>query len=282
MICINNTLAIVKIYAIIVLSKQFLVNFIINVKHIGGFFMSENTIVPVSNDVPLVDQLSSFLSTADGSIFSICAGLYNIILGADTAQRPVLFEKAINLYEDIDSDETIKAPVSPYDGQKKVLKEKYGDIVNSFIEFFISQKDSTEVFYENIWQAIQSDIFFPTEGAKVFAFYYVVIDSRVPYFELEQGYGMSNESYRKLREKHAALLKKVRYILNAEFDQKTEQASILLQELGISMPSEEDSVETVNAYEQKLMVVVEIINEMKKPEIPLATILKQMHDRLPG
>lgn len=242
--------------------------------------MSENTLVPVVGDFSFDDQLIEFLSTSDGSTFNICAGLYNIILGAEEKQRASLFEKAINLYEDIDSTETIKAPVSPYDGQKKVLKEKYGDIVNSFIEFFVGQKDSTENFYTNMWQSIQNDTFFPTEASKVFAFYYVVIDSRVPYFELDQGYGMSNESYRKLRKKHAALLKKVRYILNTEFEQKTEQASLLLQELGITMPSEEDNVETVNEYEEKLMVMVEIINETKKPEVPLTAILKHMRDRL--
>lgn len=247
---------------------------------IGGFIMNENNIVPVADDRSFVDQLSDFLSTADGSTFNVCAGLYNIILGAEEIQHATLFERAINLYEDVDSAKTNKVPVSPYDGQKKVLKEKYGDIVNSFIEFFVSQKDSTENFYANIWSSIQNDTFFPTEASKVFAFYYVVIDRRVPYFELDQGYRMSNESYRKLRKKHATLLKKVRYILNTEFEQKTEQASILLQELGIAMPSEEDNVEIVNAYEEKLMVMVEILNETKKPEVSLSTILKHMHDRL--
>ena len=161
--------------------------------------MSENNIVPVADELSFVNQLSAFLSTADGSTFNICAGLYNIILSAEEIQRAALFERAINLYEDIGSTETIKIPVSPYDGQKKVLKEKYGDIVNSFIEFFVSQKDSVENFYANMWKAIQNDTFFPTEASKVFAFYYVVIDSRVPYFELDQGYGMSNDAYRKLR-----------------------------------------------------------------------------------
>lgn len=242
--------------------------------------MSENNIVPVADAISFVDQLSDFLSTANGSAFNICAGLYNIILSAEEIQHAALFERAINLYEDIDSAETIKIPVSPYDGQKKMLKEKYGDIVNSFIEFFVSQKDSIEKFYANMWKSIQNDTFFPTEASKVFAFYYVVIDSRVPYFELDQGYGMSNESYRKLRKKHATLLKKVRYILNAEFEQKTEQASILLQELGVAMPSEEDNVEIVNKYEEKLAVMVEILNKTKKPEVPLPAILKHMHEIL--
>lgn len=239
-------------------------------------------IIPVSNEensLP-VEQIKSFLSTADGSAFNICYHLYEIILSADADQRPHLFEVAINLFEDIDSDETIEIPISPYDSQKKELKENYGDIVNSFIEFFVNQKDPAVSFYKKLWDAIQNDTFFPSDASKVFAFYYVVIDARVPYFELGQGYRMSNEEYRQSRQKNAAQLKKIRYILNTDFSQKTEQASLLLQELGISMPVDEESVELVEDYERKLMIMVEIIVKAKKSDFPASALLKQIQDRL--
>ena len=126
-------------------------------------------IIPVSNEensLP-VEQIKSFLSTADGSAFNICYHLYEIILSADADQRPHLFEVAINLFEDIDSDETIEIPISPYDSQKKELKENYGDIVNSFIEFFVNQKDPAVSFYKKLWDAIQNDTFFPSDASKV-------------------------------------------------------------------------------------------------------------------
>ena len=104
------------------------------------------------------------------------------------------------------------------------------------------------------------DTFFPSEASKIFAFYYIIMDSRVPYFELKQGYEMSNESYRRLRLKHATTLKRVRYILNADFNQKTERASLLLDELGAEMPREDTTVDAVLEYEKKLAILAEILN----------------------
>lgn len=243
--------------------------------------MSDFAVASAENGLSPVEQMRDLLSTADASTFDICASLYSIILSTDTIQRSTLFEAAINLYEDIDSDESVKLQISPFSEQKKALKEQYGDIVNSFIEFFTNQKGSSDAFYNSLWDAIQNDIFFPTEASKVFAFYYIVIDRRVPYFELGQGYGMSNESYRKLRKKHASLLKKIRYILNAEVAQKTERASLLLQELGIALPGNEDGIEVINEYEQKLMVMVEVLNETKKPDLAISAMFEHIRDSLP-
>lgn len=244
--------------------------------------MSDNIRTTAGEVTPLsADNLMyDFLSTADGSTFSICAALYDMIMDSEEEQRPQLFELAINLYEDVESDESVQVESSAYEKQKDDLKEKYGEFVNSSIEFLIAKNDPANIFYQNLWETIQNKIFFPTDAAKVFAFYYVVIDRRVPYFELGQGYLMSNEAYRKLRRKHASLLKKIRYILNAELDQKTERASFLLNELGIAIPDEEVGVEIVNEYEKFLMVMVEILNTTTRPDLPFEAIIRNMRDKL--
>ena len=243
--------------------------------------MEDYALVPVDKDETFVKQLQDFLSSADGSAFNICAGLYEIILKADKEDRPYLFQKAIDLYEDIDSDKSVPVSALPYETQKKALQEKYGDIVDSFIAFFTAQKYTVEVFYKNMWESIQNDAFFPDDAAKIFACYYVIIDKRVPYFALDQGYEMSNESYRGLRKKHSALLKKIRYILNVELDQKTERASLLLKEIGIAMPDGEAGVEIVNEYEKKLIAMVEILNVLNQQGASLDAFMKQMQGRLP-
>lgn len=205
-------------------------------------------------------QMVELLSTADAPTLSICAELYKMILAQKEEDRSNAFELAINLYDDIDSDETVPLENSPYEEQKKSLKDTYGDFVDSFIEFFTKRKGTKDAFYHDLWEAICNDIFFPSEASKIFAFYYIIIDSRVPYFELKQGYEMSNESYRRLRLKHATTLKRVRYILNADFNQKTERASLLLDELGAEMPREDTTVDAVLEYEKKLAILAEILN----------------------
>ena len=60
--------------------------------------------------------------------------------------------------------------------------------------------------------------------------------------------------------KHATTLKRVRYILNTDFNQKTERASLLLDELGAEMPREDTTVDAVLEYEKKLAIIAEILN----------------------
>lgn len=240
----------------------------------GGEYTMNETPSTVEKVLPSTNKMEDLIRTADGSTFSLCAALYNIILQEDEENQALAFENAINLYDDIDSDETVPLEPSPYEAQKKALKDTYGDFVDSFIEFFTKRKGPKEAFYHDLWEAICNESFFSSEASKIFAFYYVVIDSRVPYFELEQGYEMSDESYRKLRLKHAATLKRVRYILNADFNQKTELASLLLSELGTEMPKEDTTVDAVLEYEKKLAILVEVLNT--KIKASLGSFIQQM------
>lgn len=226
---------------------------------------NEELIKHENNDYDeLLKKMNAFLSSADGSTFNICAQLYEIIKYGDVKIQPRLFEQAIILYEDVESDESINVPVSPFEIQKTALKEQYGNLVNSFIAFFVQQKYSCEDFYNYMWNTLQDNVFFPDKAAKVFAFYYVLIDRRVPYFELSQGYLMTNESFKLLYRKSANELHKVRYILSTEMKQKTERASLVLKELGIDIPDSAAPVEVVTEYEKKVMIMVEVLKNRRE------------------
>lgn len=223
--------------------------------------MSEDTKLehPAQEYDESLKAIEMFLSKTKGSSFNICAELYELICHAERLVQPKLFEQTILMYEDVESDESIDVSISVYEAQKKTLKDQYGDIVNSFIEFFVQQRYSNDEFYKKMWETLQNDIFFPDKAAKVFAFYYVLIDRRVPYFELAQGYLMSNESFRNLRKKHSDILRKIRYILSTEMQQKTERSSLLLKEIGIDIPDSDAPLEIVNEFEKKLIIMVEIL-----------------------
>lgn len=226
----------------------------------------------------VLGRLREFLSTANGSAFNVCAQIYDIISSADSELQSKLFKEAAILYEDIESDESKDAPISPYESQEESLKEHYGQIVNSFIDFHTNQQYDTEEFYQNMWATIQNEVFFPTEAGKVFSFYYVLIDKRIPYFELQQGYQMSNSAFRELRKKHWEVLQKVRYILAVRTRQKTERASLLLNEIGIKTPESDASVEVINAYEKQLIVMVEIIQTLDAKRSFFDHLLSKMDD----
>lgn len=204
-------------------------------------------------------EMNEFLSTADGSSFNVCAHLYEIILKGENERQTELFEKAVVLYEYIESNNSVTVPVSEYEEQKSTLKSEYGELVNTFIDFFVRQKSTSTVFYQNMWNTVQNDMFFPDYGAKVFAFYYILIDRRIPYFELTDGYMMENDAFKRLRREYAEQICKIRYILSAGMKQKTERASLVLKELGIDCPGSDVTGEALAEYEKKLIMMVEVL-----------------------
>lgn len=229
----------------------------------------------------LLEEMRTFLSSVEGSCFNICAKLYEIIQCGDIVSQPLLFEQAIILYEDIESNEVFEVPVSQYEKSRSTLREQYGDLVNSFIDFFLQQKYSCEDFYKYMWSSLQNETFFPDEAAKIFAFYYVLIDRRMPYFELVQGYMMTNESFELLFKKHANTLRKIRHITSTEMKQKTERASLVLKELGIDIPDSTATVEQVNEYERQLIIMVELLKKDKNTVTPsIEEILSRLQDRI--
>lgn len=228
-----------------------------------------------------LEAIDVFLSSADGSSFNICAQLYELICSVELSEQPKLFEQSILLYEEIESSESLDVPISEFEARKSTLKDQYGDLVNSFIDFFVQQRYSCDEFYKHMWETLQNDIFFPNKAAKVFAFYYVLIDRRVPYFELTQGYLMSNESFRALRKKHSEVLRKVRYILSTEMQQKTERCSLLLKEMGIDIPDSDAPVEVVNEYEKKLIILVETLKYGDKGSVSsIEEILSKLQNQV--
>lgn len=221
-------------------------------------------------------EIKKFLCSVDASAFSICAKLYEIINESETEAQAKLFEKAATLYGEIESNESLKVSSSPYESQEKSLEKQYGALVNSFIEFYIGQYFNNDIFYSKLWETIQSDLFFPDDAAKIFAFYYILIDKRIPYFELIPGYQMSNTSYKALRQKHAEELRKIRYINSVQFDQKTEHASLILNELGISIPESDAAVEVINNYEKMLIIMAEAINTTRPRAKSLDQLIAQI------
>ena len=207
----------------------------------------------------LCAEMIEFLSSVDGSQFNICAQLYEIILKGEEKDHIKLFAEAVIHYEYIDSNESISAPISKFESQKSELKDRYGHLVNTLIDLFVQRKGSSEIFYENIWNTVQNDTFFPDHGAKVFAFYYILIDRRIPYFELTDGYQMDNDAFKKLYRDYAEQVCKIRYILSTDMNQKTERASLVLKELGIEIPDENASEDIRNEYEKKLIIMVEAL-----------------------
>ncbi len=212
--------------------------------------------------------IKDFLQTFGGEPFDKCDVLFQMISAVDPDQQSELFQYLCEIYGTIKPLEKETVPISVYSAQKDRLEEQYGDIVNSIIKTYSQQNNDEQVFYQTVWTLISESILFDTNAKRIFALYYILIDKRIPYFKIDEStlYSMSNDRFSELLHRSAREGQRIRYILKSDFSQKTQKASVLLNELGISLPASDDQ-EEINSYEIRLMQMVYILREMESDRL---------------
>ncbi len=225
-----------------------------------------------------LDEIKKILLTANNDSFDIAYNIYNIIRSEEKKEQQFeLFEFVCKNFGMEESDESNELDHAPYKEEKEILKEKYGAILNSVLEACLKENLEEKEFYRKLWRNITESYFFENDAAKIFALYYTIIDKRIPYFQLDDTckYSLSNEKYKKLRERYKMEILKTRFILLTNFPQRTELASTLLNELGIIKPNADANQDDINKYEKALMIMVEVL-----PEKELSTFMDLLEQRI--
>lgn len=89
---------------------------------------------------------------------------------------------------------------------------------------------------------ISTDILFENEKTKSFVLFKMAQNPLMPYVEIESPLSMSDEKFSEILEKNKDLIIKIRHILSLNFAQKTEVASLILNEIQKNKSFEEQSV----------------------------------------
>ena len=215
-------------------------------------------------------NIDVILEKYKGENFDICYQLYNIISGlpVESEEQTEAFQYICEKFGMYESDDSIAVEPCPFSRERETLKNKYGKLVVAILETYLKENCEDKEFYASLWKGISAETIFDNTEKKVFAFYYILIDKRIPYFKLmpEDKYSMSNERFRKLREKYFKEAQRINFIQRNSFQQKTERASTLLSELGIHVPGETESRAEVEEYEKKLIQMTEIIKSVFEAE----------------
>lgn len=173
------------------------------------------------------DQVKEVLSKYKGTPIDMCFQIYIIVRQSEKPAEILQYFYENN--EDIESNEEYEIPIIFSQQEKSDLESQYGNLVDGILEKLIKKNQNASMFYEELWENINCDLLFETDKEKVFAMYYILIDSRIPYFETLEGTKMSNETFRKYFILLSKLLKKARFIISNDYEQQTERASLLLE-----------------------------------------------------
>jgi hypothetical protein len=196
-------------------------------------------------------RIEGIFQHAKGTQINQCYAVFNVINSAPANQVSELLQHASELFGTIESDESEFTPPMISDSEKDELKGQYGEILDEILKSYIKRNMTEDEFYPKMWSAITSSVF-DNEPSQVFALYYTLIDKRIPYFyvDMSQAVSMSNDEFSRIKRQIATQRAKVRFLLKREFPQKTQQASLILQEL--------DGV----VGEERVVLLASLINEL--------------------
>lgn len=173
------------------------------------------------------------LSHVKGRVFDVCADLYLFISQQAEEERVLLFQSACENYLKIDTDGTMPVKKSPVSKEKREqFREKYDELLEKLMDVCVKEAIESELepleFYEIIWSSIINNNVFQSEEEKTIVFCNVINDERIPYYKISKGVEMEDDEFHSLLHENSELINKIRYILAVDFDQKTQEASNLL------------------------------------------------------
>lgn len=157
--------------------------------------------------------------------------------------------------------------------EKEELIREYGKFVDEILNVTLHKAYHNGYlngeFYQTLWIGLCNCGIISSLKERVFALYYVAIDRKVPYFYLKKGVLMNNEEYQKCLLENNASMRKIQFILSSNFSQKTEEASLIIDEL-------------INAksYEDQIILMTCILNTMRNDEKKLRRLLQQLKDEV--
>lgn len=209
-----------------------------------------------------LDKIKFIVAHAKANL-NLCVAAYQIIEKTNIEYRPVLMEAFIKGFKNTRTDESIEIPVV-FDAEKEqAYIRRYQRIVDGHLEEFLNAGYDKEEFYIELTNYIMTDKNLLDDGARAFAIFDCCIDKRLPYacVDLTSGLQMENEEFAKYIEQLGDEIDRINYILDANLQQKTERASLLLRE-----------IDTCESYKERTVLLATILNRYESDALRKALL----------
>lgn len=183
-------------------------------------------------------EIDTAFGVLDAEPINLVATFVRMLRDCDPALRPDLVRYIME--HDARQDEAegglgrsakeIKLDAIISDNELENLKRRLSRVVDGMFEVILDDKPEVMEVYARIWDLIENPMF-RTEEEQAFAFYWVYIDRRMPYFEVGEGMRMSNADWAELGNKLRQERARIRFILATQFSSRSEEADLILREL---------------------------------------------------
>ena len=188
------------------------------------------------------------MECSKGSRYDKSAIIYSFILESEEPKMAWRFFLENADYIDSSDEKEIDAYFTAQQLQK--YEKTHADLIDALINKLVLRHCEKEEFYDELWESIvKSDVLCDGENEKIYAIGRIWSDGRIPYFCLNNGIKMSNEEFSSIIERNKEQLQEVTFILNCNYEQKTETCSKLL-----------DVLERCKSNNEKTVVMAKILD----------------------
>lgn len=193
--------------------------------------MATNTKPSKESELPQIKEIDTIFALTKGSEANISYALFKTLDNASLEERPKLLQYIAEHFGQVDSSEEIPIDVFITGDEVSALKGQYAKVVDSILEMILKSRPSIDDFYASLNSQIIYNPLFADEKSRTFAMYWILVDRRIPYFQLDQGLKISNDEWQTISRKLTIEKQRIRFILASDFSQRSEEADLLLKEI---------------------------------------------------
>ena len=194
------------------------------------------------------EKIKDLFSKGEGRVIDLFYELYCYVVTLDSSVQAEAIQYICENAKTFEPDESNNIIVRRH--YKEEMIEKYWDNINKFkdnikqLAYDLSKNNASPIeFYTLLWENLISNKICKNKHEKALALFMVVDSKFIPYRSVGIGLFMENEQFNKLSKKIAdKIMKDVDFILQINYDQKTQRASLLVEKLCACQTLEEKSV----------------------------------------
>lgn len=104
------------------------------------------------------------------------------------------------------------------------------------------QNKPIEFAYDLLWNLIFDNDLFMTDKEKSFALFWIIIDNMIPFQSLNSAIKMDAEQFKKISDTLKSSIHRIEYLIDFPFVQRTETASLIMEEIQKCKTTDEKAV----------------------------------------
>lgn len=190
------------------------------------------------------EKIERILRTYVGDNTALCYYIFNILNQSENPGSGLKY--FMEKVRTQNSDETYPLEKKFSNKELQQLDSIYSEYIDGLLVTIVNKAHSSKwnigKFYDTLWEKLSTDILFENEKIKSFVLFKMAQNPLMPYEEIGSPLSMSNKKFDKIVDRNKEVIIKIRHILSLDFDQKTEVASLILNEIQKNKSFEEQSV----------------------------------------